>query len=241
MMTPSKEAQQLEALGLAQQAEEWRQILLTAGPKEEAAFWAWVERSPQHLREILLADTLDSALDHLDPERKIDVEALIARSKAAANIASLEHAGSIRTAAPRSHIREWGAIAAAAVLMAGGFAVWKSIPTGRYETVVGEQRTLELEDGSVVFLNTKSTIRSDFSAAARDIYLNEGQALFQVRHDASRPFRVHTKTATIQAIGTQFDMRLYDDRTSVAVVEGTVAVTSGVSEENGSKTGVRPT
>lgn len=235
MMKPSKEAQELEALGLAQQAEEWRQILLTASPKEEAAFWAWVEKSPLHLREILIADTLDSALDHMDPERKIDVDALIARSKAASNIAPLEHAGSSIRAVHRSHEREWGAIAATALLMAGGFAIWKTLPSERYETAVGEQRMLEIEDGSIVFLNTKSKIRRDFSAAARDIYLNEGQALFQVKHDASRPFRVHTTTATIQAIGTQFDVRLYDDRTSVAVVEGTVAVMPGVGSHNGSR------
>jgi len=236
MMKPSKEAQQLEALGIAQQAEEWRQILLTAGPKEEAAFWAWVEKSPQHLREILLADTLDSALDHMDPEHTIDVDALIARAKAASNIAPLEHTGSsIRAEVRQSRIREWVAIAATVVLMVGGIAIWKTLPSGRYETTVGEQRMLELEDGSVVFLNTKSKIRSDFSADARDIYLNEGQALFQVKHDASRPFRVHTKTATIQAIGTQFDVRIYDDRTSVAVVEGTVAVTPEVDGHNESK------
>lgn len=241
MMKPSKEAQQLEALGLAQQAEEWRQILLTAGPKEEAAFWAWIEKSPLHLREILLADVLDSALDHVDPERRIDIDALIARAKAASNIAPLEHAApSNRAEMRQSRSREWVAIAATALLMVGGFAIWKSLPSDRYETAVGEQRMLELEDGSVVFLNTKSKIRSDFSAAARDIYLNEGQALFQVKHDALRPFRVHTKTATIQAIGTQFDVRLYADRTSVAVVEGTVAVISEVDARNESKVDAPP-
>lgn len=232
MSNPLKEAQRLEMLSLAQQAEEWRQILLTAGPKEEAAFWAWVEKSPLHLREIFLADTLDSALEQIDAERKIDVDALIDRAKTASNVAPLERLGfSTRAEVRRPTVREWAAIAATIFLVVGGFAIWKSPPAGTYETAIGEQRMTELEDGSIVFLNTKSSLRTAFSASARDIYLNEGQALFQVKHDASRPFRVHTRAATIQALGTKFDVRLYDDRTSVAVVEGIVAV---MPEMNGS-------
>jgi transmembrane sensor len=63
-----------------------------------------------------------------------------------------------------------------------------------------------------------------FSKASRDIYLPRGQALFEVEHDAQRPFRVHTDTSIVEAVGTQFDVRVFDHKTIVSVVEGTVRV-----------------
>jgi transmembrane sensor len=56
--------------------------------------------------------------------------------------------------------------------------------------------------------------------------LMEGQALFQVAKDKDRPFVVDTGTATIRAVGTEFDVQLLGTDTTVSVVEGTVAVLS---------------
>jgi transmembrane sensor len=52
----------------------------------------------------------------------------------------------------------------------------------------------------------------------------EGETLFRVHHDASRPFRVYTDDAVIQAVGTQFDVYERNDGTVVAVIEGRVNV-----------------
>lgn len=228
MTKPSNNSQQLEMLSIAQQAEDWHRILKTGGPQEKAAFWAWVEKSPVHAREILVAVALDSTLDHMDPERKIDIDALIVKAKSASNVAPLERPGfqSPRPVVRKSRIRLWSAIAAGTVgiLLLTSFAISHFYAPHTYTTSVGEQRMVKLKDGSIVFLNTESRIRTDFSADGRDIYLSEGQALFQVKHDGSRPFRVHADTTVIQALGTQFDVRRYTDRTSVAVVEGVVAV-----------------
>jgi transmembrane sensor len=94
-------------------------------------------------------------------------------------------------------------------------------------TAVGEQRSVELLDGSVVHLNTGTRVAVRLSETTRDIRLLEGEALFKVYHDPSRPFRVHTFGAVIQAIGTQFNVYRRADGATVSVVEGRVQISTG--------------
>jgi transmembrane sensor len=122
-------------------------------------------------------------------------------------------------------------IAAAASILALALSVPGIIKgvglVDQYQTQTGEQRTIPLADGSVIHLNTQSNVRVAFSEETRDVYLEAGQATFDVAHDAARPFRVHVKHAVVQAIGTQFDVNLQTDHTDVAVTEGLVKVTAG--------------
>jgi len=94
-----------------------------------------------------------------------------------------------------------------------------------YATIIGEQRAVELEDGSIVHLNTRSRVQVRMADHTRDIRLLEGEAVFKVHHDASRPFRVYTDDAVVQAIGTQFNVYRRPEGTRVAVLEGRVRVT----------------
>jgi len=52
-----------------------------------------------------------------------------------------------------------------------------------------------------------------------------GEALFKVAHDPSRPFTVQTKTAIVQAVGTQFNVYERPAGTQVSVLEGRVKIT----------------
>jgi len=94
----------------------------------------------------------------------------------------------------------------------------------QYATRIGETRPLELEDGSLVVLDSQSRLRVDYSDGARDIELLAGQAHFEVARDSHRPFRVHTPTAEIVAVGTQFDVEILPARTRVTLIEGKVNV-----------------
>jgi transmembrane sensor len=105
-----------------------------------------------------------------------------------------------------------------------------------YSTTIGEQRAIKLADGSVVQLNTRSRVEVRYSEQGRDIRLLEGEALFAVERDTARPFRVTTDTATIQAVGTQFNVYRREEGTTVAVVQGRVRVTSGSSTTSVSAT-----
>lgn len=217
-----------EDLLVAQRAAEWLERLKEAGPHDRAEFNRWLRESPRHVREILLATTWDTALGNMDPDRRIDVERLIA--EASVNVVPVRSSHS-QTVHGRG-VPSWpwtvslgfgcAALVAAVILWSG--AVSSLLFPDRYATSTGEQRAIQLADGSVVALNTQSNVRVELSRYGRDVYLNAGQALFAVAHDANRPFRVHIGEAVVEAIGTKFDVYRRSDRTDVAVIEGRVEI-----------------
>lgn len=93
-----------------------------------------------------------------------------------------------------------------------------------FRASVGERKNVELADGSRVELNTRSVIRAAASAGRREIWLDDGEAFFEVAHDASRPFVVHAGTRTVTVLGTKFSVRRDGDRVSVSVLEGRVRI-----------------
>lgn len=117
---------------------------------------------------------------------------------------------------------------AAAVALLGIFIVaWYLVLANPvYRTAVGEQRSVLLDDGSRVTLNTDSTVEVRFRNDRRLVRLPKGEALFEVAHDASRPFDVQVGATIFRAIGTQFNVDKRDDHTTVTVVDGKVAVVS---------------
>jgi len=114
------------------------------------------------------------------------------------------------------------AIATAIALVIGGAFWWNG--RGVYETSVGEQRVVQLADGSSVSLDTDSRIHVRFENGERRIDLDQGQALFDVAHDAGRPFVVHAAGTRITAVGTVFDVRRTGPRVDVTLVSGVVDV-----------------
>jgi transmembrane sensor len=102
-------------------------------------------------------------------------------------------------------------------------ALWGS---GRqvYRTDVGEQRVVELADGSTVRLDTDSVVRVRFERGRRGLDLVRGQALFTVAHDSTRPFVVTAGDAAVTAVGTVFDVRRTGDAARITLVSGAVSV-----------------
>ena len=92
----------------------------------------------------------------------------------------------------------------------------------------GEKSVLFLDDGSKVWLNSASTITfaSDFtSGETRDVHL-EGEAFFDVTHDANKPFIVHTSGIKVKVLGTSFNVRSYDEEKTIqtTLVTGKVQI-----------------
>ena len=90
-------------------------------------------------------------------------------------------------------------------------------------TALGEQRNVTLEDGSIVYVNTQSQIEILYSEEERSVELMQGEALFEVEKDPTRPFRVIAGETVAEALGATFNVRLIDNEAKVSVVEGTVA------------------
>lgn len=93
-------------------------------------------------------------------------------------------------------------------------------------TAIGEQKTLQLGEGSVIVLNTDSAVSTDLTGPHRLIMLWRGEILITTGTDTGtamkHPFWVHTLFGRIQALGTRFVVRLETDRARISVQEGAV-------------------
>ena len=101
-------------------------------------------------------------------------------------------------------------------------------------TRIGEQQTIELDDGSVITLNTGGQLLVDYGESARRILLERGEAYFEVADDVQRPFMVDLGTHAVTAVGTAFNIRKDPERYQVAVIEGAVAFHAVMDDANAS-------
>lgn len=131
--------------------------------------------------------------------------------------------------APVRPIRRFWKIAAAAIIIIGaGFAIWKyTRPVDTYmvlQTARGERDSVVLADGSKVVLNGNSKVgyRTVMNGATREVWLEKGEAFFEVAKNPQRPFIVHADSANVQVLGTSFDVRITTQQIAVAVATGKV-------------------
>lgn len=119
----------------------------------------------------------------------------------------------------------YGSLAAAATLLLA--VVWQAIPLGgtSHATEFGQIRTVSLEDGSQVTLNTETRITVHIDGKMRRVVLKQGEAFFEVTRDPARPFIVDAGEATAKVVGTKFSVsRLASEPVEVMVKEGSVEV-----------------
>lgn len=194
-------------------------------------FIEWLRRSPEHIQAYLEVSGVWAELPTSDPAGRIDIASLIARARNEADVIDLS-AGRPPPPSVPSHPESptfWQrprravlATAALALLVSVTARFWGGDFTGSYATGIGEQRTIQLADGSTVELNSRSSVQVRLSDHQRDVTLLEGQALFRVAKDKYRPFVVRAGDAQVRAVGTEFDVYRKQIATVVTVVEGRV-------------------
>lgn len=118
-------------------------------------------------------------------------------------------------------------MSAGAIAVAGAGVVGMSLlGSKRYSTTTGGMLRVALGDGSIVNINTASTLDVRFDGQQRTVILRAGEALFDVAHDKQRPFVVMAGDTGVRAVGTSFTVRREaDKRVAVVVSEGEVEVT----------------
>ncbi len=137
------------------------------------------------------------------------------------------------TEAGRFGFRRWHTAfgAAALVLIAVAFVfpdvqqLFRSEVSGqldRYVTRIGERKTVVLQDGSKVNLNTATEILVNYNDNMRRVRLERGEAYFEVKSDADRPFMVNLDGYAVSVLGTSFNLRKNPSNFTLAVEEGTV-------------------
>jgi transmembrane sensor len=211
-----------------------------AGDLDEAAryeFDCWLRKSPEHLSAYLELAAIWNEAPRLDPEGRFDRDTLIAEAAMDRdNVVELGSSRGVETsrpdiapraAPPRRRRMPWrlaGIAASAAVLALAAILFLQPLRAPSYTAAIGEQRSLTLADGSTVELNSRSKIVVRYSKLERRVELLQGQALFRVTKDASRPFIVKTGDTLVRAVGTEFDVYQKREDTVVTVVEGRVAI-----------------
>jgi transmembrane sensor len=192
-------------------------VRLSDADAPEAAwleFEAWLEADPDHRKAYDLIEQVWVAL-----EEPVSAEVTVA--PIAANDSG-PAAG--RPRVDRAWLTPLLAIAAAAVMVVG---LWPEISgEGRFQTysTTDAAREIVLSDGSRVSMNRHSDLRVRIGRTDREVAMAEGEAAFDVAHDAARPFTIATDDHEVRVLGTAFNVLNHDGRFTVGVRRGLVSV-----------------
>lgn len=100
-----------------------------------------------------------------------------------------------------------------------------------YATAIGGQKILKLADGTRIELNTDTSLRMSVGSRRREIWLDRGEAYFQVTHDATRPFVVNVGAHRVVDLGTKFFIRREGRETIVSLLEGKARLDIAVKDK----------
>jgi transmembrane sensor len=165
---------------------------------DEAAFHAWLAADPLHAVAFEAVDRVWSEVGGL-----VDIRA------------------DFRRAAPSLASRRALLAGAGALAVCGSGALFlRSASAEVYETDVGEQKHVSLDDGSQLFLDARTRISVAFSETVRAVDLQYGRANFRVVPDYKRPFVVEAAQRKIVATRCNFDVRCEDGKVQVLLIHG---------------------
>jgi len=107
----------------------------------------------------------------------------------------------------------------------------EEIKVETYSTGKGGRQRVRLADGSILDLNAETRLSVSFTRKERRVVLEEGEAIFDVAHDAERPFTVAAASRVVTVVGTQFDVRNRKGNLAVTVASGRVQVRPAAGTE----------
>ena len=189
---------------------------------EAAAVEAWYDASAANRRLLGEIYYILYVNDRINDTVGIDVERSLRQFK------RRMHAGR-RISLRRITLRAAAAAAVAVILLAGGVTtVSLSKRLAQPLTVIthlGERSQVVLPDGTKVWLNSASSVEyvAPFFSRERRVKM-DGEAYFEVQHDAQAPFVVSTNGLDIKVLGTRFNIRNDDNdhRITTVLLEGAV-------------------
>ncbi|ODC03056.1 hypothetical protein BFW38_05340 [Terasakiispira papahanaumokuakeensis] len=205
-MTQSEQASSPNHAHLLEEAAEWL-LRHQEGPlsdAEIAEFKAWRQRSSAHEHAWQKAEQLAQRLQCMPP----DITRATLNARGAQRRATLTR------------------LALLIGLVPLGWAGWSQVERhfgADYATQTGERRQIKLNDGTRLWLNTRTRLDVTITTAQRHIHLYEGELNITTSADP-RPMKITTTAGTLQPLGTVFTVREAEDYTQVGVTEGRVAI-----------------
>lgn len=193
--------------GIHRRAVEWHIRLRDGDDDLWDSFSTWLAEDERHAAAYDAVERLDHALEPLLP----DVVFREAANDADADV-------SVR----RRTRKFWvGGMVAASV--AAAILVAPQLASSRYEIATGPgmRQTVVLDPATRVTLNGSTRMTFD-RHDSRFASLAKGEALFQVRHDGKKPFRLEVGGSEIENAGTVFNVVRDDDDVRVAVAKGKI-------------------
>lgn len=182
---------------VASQSESWDK-------NQEYQFQKWLEKSPRHQKHFQQAEKIWLDLDALKASK-------------------IPHLASARKSRSAKNLHRSLAVAFVVFSAILGLSYQDYISSTTYDaTGLGERKQILLSDASVITLNANTRITVHESWIRRQIYLLEGEAQFEIKHQAFRPLIVATDTIKVLDIGTVFNVRNRPESKSIAVLEGEV-------------------
>ena len=184
---------------------------------DEAAFRAWLDASRTHALAFEAVDRMWNdvgGLTDLRADPKADFKADL-RTDLRTDLRSGREMGLTRSLASRRAL-----LAGLLAVTAGSALFWRSASAKVYETEVGEQKHVALDDGSQLFLDAQTRIAVSFSETARVVDMQYGRANFRVVTDLKRPFIVQAAERKIVATRCNFDVRCEDGKVQVVLFHG---------------------
>lgn len=227
--------------------------------KDEQAFAAWLAADPLHATAYRQWQTDWDLLDDMpaDAIARLRVQVAsdrLAEANTAAGSASLyprfdqalgqaQPEAATEPSPRRRFVRQsltLAGIAGLATATGLGWPLWQAqaIYQQQLQTQRGQQQSVELPDGSLLDLDTSTSVAVRYYRNRREIALQEGQAVFHVVSAPDRPFHVTTFDARVTVTGTRFSVRSTPgqaghENTEVQVQEGSVRVVPGLRNAQG--------
>lgn len=205
--------QQAVAASVLEAAIQW-QLLLDSGDataEDQLAWQNWLAAHPDHERVWRQLTDLDATLTLLPREAAAPVRQLLHKSR---GHAVKKLAGSA--------LGIFSLVCCLAILdrhqpLYGLLA--------DYSTTTGQQQRIQLPDGTVLLLNTRTAVDIQFDDQHRAIHLRQGEVLVQSGHAnpaEQRPLIVTTGEGSIRALGTRFVVQRNHRITRVDVTEAAI-------------------
>lgn len=200
---------------------------VTAADRVAFTRWRSASSDHEHAYQLVVAalNVADRALSH--PHAPTDLFESIAAGGAEEHMEAPEQPAPASRFRPARRAAFAGIAAAVAGLIASGLMPESTRSRDDYTTIAtatGQRSTVRLPDGSRIWLNTQTRISYLHDASVRSVRFESGEAYFEIAPNRAAPFTISVGGREVRVVGTAFNIRHIDERTDVAVTEGTVTL-----------------
>jgi len=193
----------------------------TATDAETEQVLDWLDADPAHMRELDELDKVMAASVIYGPD--VLSPALARKAARRISLGRIPLRRIVRYAAELAAVAVVG-VGLARMLADDRIGEWARRTTA-LEVPAGQYLSMELQDGTKVWLNSASSVEyvAPFFSRERRVKM-DGEAYFEVQHDAQAPFVVSTNGLDIKVLGTRFNIRNDDSdhRITTVLLEGAV-------------------